>query len=743
MHTFFQTNTAYSPQTDLGTDGVLVYVQQQTISGKTLDTIRQYEERGYAVYGMISASHDYGCVYTNGLFDGRRHEDEVQRDEYGDPLMIGLNTYYMVPTDGWGDYLFQFCRNAVDAGLRGIVLEEPEYWFRAGFSSAFREAYDRRFPDEDHGGRLSEYHAGLLKAELYYNCLQKVARRTKAYAAEKTVDFRIYIAEHSLVNYATWHITCPTAAFANIPEIDGIIGQVWTGTARSPKTCDGLIREFIFETAFLEYSFFDQLALSSDKEVFLLADPVEDAVDFNTVYTWADYRTWYLDTLTAQLMQRHVSQYEVMPWPHRVFCEPLKSGRYDQIRWQELYALCRKACRDMAAGQEAAIAAYERLLETHYGRKVTFGDYSVDLLRRFKAEAEGSWEPAAIAELEKTLLQMTAFAWKDGPSIPSSYVDLLRLMQGVQQRLQESPTGEVLKARGRVLVLTGDSAMYRLETSRDQIFTQNIPTVKDRDNLFFSITLPLLRSGYLVDVAAEEALQAQTPHIEIPDLWIIGLDNFHFRPEIVEPVLKTYLEQGGRLLLAGRADSIERLKNTAAYLFGPHTQVVLSTASEAAAYPEDNPFVAAANALCPANADGISLVVKRGPYIVGRHFKGRLELPGRYLDLLSDVPTVRAPFVQVEEGNLLLKQIESGGSRFIEASAGVNLKRETPEVLQLSAKGPIGMRSFVYISVEASETVRFEGTVRNVARVEDSTGTVIRYVWDNRTEEDLIQLFFD
>lgn len=741
MYTIFQTNTPYSLQTDLGTDGVLVYVQQRPLSDHIMDTIYRFRENGYKVFGMISASHDYGCIYTNGGFDGIRHEDEVQRDRNGHPLMIGLHTYYMVPTIGWREYLTTFCQQAVDAGLDGIVLEEPEYWFRAGYSSAFQKAYDNIYGIGAHR-QIEDNKAGFLKAQMYFECLSGVIRDTKDYAASCGKVFKVYIAEHSLINYASWHITCPTAKFAQIPELDGIIGQVWTGTARCPKTCYGKTQEYIFETAFLEYSFFDQLAAVKDKEYFLLTDPVEDAVDYNTRYTWDDYRTWYTDTLVASLMQRHVTRYEVMPWPHRVFCEPLKNGARDQMGWQELYTAYRTANPDVQEGQESAIAAFERYLSNFYNRDVTFGDYSVDLFRQFKAEI--GWEQEKADSLEKTVTKMAAFAWRDGPKIPSSYTEFLRFMQGVQQRMHEWPS-DISTVRGRAAILIGDSAMYCLETSSEPVFTQNIPTVKNADVLFFSIALPLLQSGYLIEVLAEEALPGEADRNDLPDFLVVPLDCFFCDTATVLPFLLDFSEKGGHLVIAGCMERIQQLESKGPDLFKRSVKVIETTPlSLENMERQENPFVAFANACCPDEKYGTSLMVRRGPYVVGRQYSESCILPGQYLDLLRDTPVIYDDVLPANEAPFLLKRLDrTAASCLIEASAGVKLLEEATGYVLLESSGPIGTRNGIYLYLASSRMPIIQGIPsEGVAYRTDPSGTIAKVTWPNSEKSVRIQINF-
>jgi hypothetical protein len=127
------------------------------------------------------------------------------------------------------------------------------------------------------------------------------------------------VATHSLINYAQWCIVSPESSLARVKGCDGYIAQVWTGTSRTPNRYCGEVRSRTFETAFLEYGAMQNLVRATGRQVWYLNDPVEDNPD----YHWADYQENWESTLTASLFQPEVFKYEVAPWPKRVF-----TGRY-------------------------------------------------------------------------------------------------------------------------------------------------------------------------------------------------------------------------------------------------------------------------------------------------------------------------------------------------------------------------------------------------------------------------------
>ncbi len=140
----------------------------------------------------------------------------------------------------------------------------------------------------------------------------------KEYGKSKGMDVRCYVPTHSLVNYSSWQIVSPEASLASLPSVDGYIAQVWTGTAREPNYFNGVERERVFETAFLEYGSMESMTRPTGRKMFFLTDPIED-----WARDWADFKKNYQATFTAQLLYPMVDNYEVMPWPDRIY-----EGRY-------------------------------------------------------------------------------------------------------------------------------------------------------------------------------------------------------------------------------------------------------------------------------------------------------------------------------------------------------------------------------------------------------------------------------
>jgi hypothetical protein len=153
-----------------------------------------------------------------------------------------------------------------------------------------------------------------LKYHLYYRALKECFTYAKEYGKSKGMDIRCYVPTHSLVNYSQWMIVSPEASLASLPCVDGYIAQVWTGTSREPNFFNGQKRERVFETAFLEYGSMESMTAPTGRKMFFLTDPIED-----WPRDWADYKKNYQATFTAQLLYPMIADYEVMPWPDRIY----------------------------------------------------------------------------------------------------------------------------------------------------------------------------------------------------------------------------------------------------------------------------------------------------------------------------------------------------------------------------------------------------------------------------------------
>lgn len=316
--TCFQTGQAWSPKGNLRSDVAIVYGIDPGLPAR----IETWRSRGYRIHVMTGVSWGNYQDYLYGRFDGVNHEDEAQTDRNGNKISHGGDVYYMCPGTNFGKFLCVGVQRALDAGVEAIHLEEPEFWVRGGYSDGFKREW-RSFYGEDwqppHSSVDAQWRASKLKYFLYRRALQQVFDHIQDYNKRTGKHVRCYVPTHSLLNYAHWGIVSPESSLARLTGCDGYIAQVWTGTSREPNRFRGEVRSRTFETAFLEYGVMQNLVRSTGRTVWYLNDPIED----NPNHDWEDYRVNWESTMVASLLQPEVWQFEVAPWPERVF-----GGRY-------------------------------------------------------------------------------------------------------------------------------------------------------------------------------------------------------------------------------------------------------------------------------------------------------------------------------------------------------------------------------------------------------------------------------
>lgn len=342
--TVFQTSREWRPTIDNRGDVAIIYGVGGNPSDKSPripfeERVRSWQERGYKTHFMTGIAWGEYQDYFTGAWDGEWHLDEGQVTQNGDTIWHGHLVPYIVPSDNFLAYLKEkHVKRVIDAGIDAIYMEEPEFWSRAGYSEAFKREWQDYygFPwRPQHESPENSWLSNKLKYELYYRALEEVFTYAKEYGRSKGMDIRCYVPTHSLVNYSQWQIVSPEASLASLPVVDGYIAQVWTGTSREPNYYNGVQKERVFETAFLEYGSMESMTAPTGRKMFFLTDPIED-----WPRDWDDYRRNYQATFTAQLLYPGIADYEIMPWPERVYegLYNVSAGSKEKARIPEAYA---------------------------------------------------------------------------------------------------------------------------------------------------------------------------------------------------------------------------------------------------------------------------------------------------------------------------------------------------------------------------------------------------------------------
>jgi len=319
--TTFQTGGPWKPVTDIRADVTIVYGVEDD-EGMTFEQrVQSWRDRGYTTHFMTGIA--WGSRYKpyfDGEWDGKPHWEDGQVNRQGDTIWHGRGgtTPYIVPGESFLKYLKEVhIKRVIDAGIDAIYLEEPEFWARAGYSESFKKAWKNYYGFEwrpQHTSAENTYLSNKLKYQMYYHALDECFSYAKAYGKSKGMNVRCYVPTHSLVNYAQWMIVSPEASLASLPCVDGYIAQVWTGTSAEPNYFNGQKRERVFETAYLEYGCMEAMTAPTGRKMFFLTDPIEDRE-----FDWPYYKQNYQATFTAQLLFPNIDNYEVMPWPDRIY----------------------------------------------------------------------------------------------------------------------------------------------------------------------------------------------------------------------------------------------------------------------------------------------------------------------------------------------------------------------------------------------------------------------------------------
>lgn len=482
-------DTQYSPKSDF----VMVYRLDET----TVERIKGYRDKGYAVHLMVGISWGRYADYLEGKYDGREHTDEGQADRFGNTIMHDKNTPYMVPTVEFADYLTQKLKAAVDAGVEAIHVEEPEFWDRAGYSQAFRREYllyYRKAWQPAYESVDSSYKTAKLKAYLYARTIDRVSSAVKEYALKRwNRVIRFYVPTHSLLNYTQWKIVSPEGKLADIPGVDGCIAQVWTGTSREKNWLNGVIKERTFETAYLEYGVMQELVKGTGRKMWFLHDPIED----NPIFDWTDYRMNYLKTVTASLLHPKVNSYEICPWPNRVFL-----GKYPKD----------------SPEAESIPCEYATVLNNTFQ---TLGDMELS--------DSSSGVRVGILMSDSQLYQR---------SYPDSLID-----------------GEIKEEIGTVL--TADASTY--EKYKRELFDKNVThgsvfgefVCSNAFPQFFSLAMPLLKYGLPVRPVLLDNARRYNGYLDDYDVLIMSYE--FMKPDYpdVNNVIANWVKKGGLLCYIG------------------------------------------------------------------------------------------------------------------------------------------------------------------------------------------------
>jgi hypothetical protein len=563
--TSFQEHGPYDPRIDSKADVAMVYGLDRSFEQRIAD----WDAAGYRLHVMTGVSWGQYADYVRGEWDGVKHYDDAQAAQGGFRLEHGIgqghDIYYMMPSMPYVRYLAEKLHRVVDAGAIALHLEEPEFWVRAGYEEGFQcewaEYYGEPWQDPA-SSPDARYRCEKLKQYLYTRALAYLFNDIKEYARNKGVqDFKCYVPTHSLVNYSHWRIISPESRLLTIPDCDGMIGQVWTGTSRTPTVFRGELRQRPFEAGYCEYAACAAIARDTDFRLWQLADPIED----NPNYSWEDYQHCWECDVTASLLSPENVRFEIMPWPTRIFTRSYPTENLDAKSLPVLLdayiaRMQREGKSELAVTTRRAVAEFDKFLHENpeESRKETLG---------FAAQAETSSElrfgdilGGAFAfykylstwpdKTEAQSLRDAIAAFYHDPTdereyIPASYATELQVVHNALADMDWPGDYEWLHGQTGVGMAIADTLMYQ----------RGDPTPSDPDlSSFYGLSMPLVKHGTALTLVQMERV-GDAGYLEGVRVLLLTYEGMKPTQPEMHVKIAEWVRKGNALLIYGNGDS--------------------------------------------------------------------------------------------------------------------------------------------------------------------------------------------
>jgi hypothetical protein len=681
--TSFQEHGPYDPRIDSKADVAMVYGLDSNFESR----MAAWGAAGYRLHVMTGVSWGSYADYVRGEWDGTPHFDDAQtaagnfRLEHG--IAQGHDIYYMMPSMPYVRYLSEKLHRVVDAGALALHLEEPEFWVRAGYEAGFQREWADFYgePWQDPASSPdARYRCEKLKQYLYTRALTYLFADIKQYARAKGVaDFKCYVPTHSLVSYAHWRIVSPESQLLAIPDCDGIIGQVWTGTSRTPTVYRGALRQRPFEAGYCEYNACAAIARGTEFRVWQLADPIED----NPNYSWEDYRHCWECDVTASLLSPENTRFEIMPWPTRVF---MRSYPKENLDSKPLAVLLdayvarreREGKAALAADTRRAIAEFDAFIRVNAeaARKETLGFASLadtaeglrfgDILSgafAFYKHLSGWQDQAEAQRLRDAVSAFYHDPTDEREYIPAAYATELQVVYNALADMDWPGDYEWLRGQSGVGLAIADTLMYQ----------RGEPAPSDDDlSSFYGLALPLIKHGTALTLAQLERLDdAGANYLDGIRVLLLTYEGMKPGKATIHEALAAWVRRGNALVLFGNGDAyngvrewwnqdgatyaspqehlaeqlgLGRAPAAGGYRCGDGHVIVEPASPAALAHDAAGAGAVLARvkqaraALSLPWSEGNALVLRRGPYVAAGGMDESVDaqpvvLPGRYVNL--------------------------------------------------------------------------------------------------------------
>jgi hypothetical protein len=692
--TGFQTSQPWSAGLNMPSDVAMTY-------GPNPDKVKSWADSGYTVWSMFGASwlgKDEEII--------KKHPEIVQMLSGDVPFEMIPGRAWVVPTQPWREYIKEIIGRQVAAGAGAILPEEPEFFATTGYSKAFKDEWQKFYGTQwqaPNSSLTAQWNANRLKANLFAEFYRDVFDYTKSLK----LNVMCLVPTHSNLNYADWGIVAPHNAFAALPSSDGFIAQVWTGTAKHPHPLGGTPFASVFDYAFLEYSYFNNLLSGTGKASWLLTDPVEDAQGAS----WADLRSWYEATLTAALMQTEINTYEVSPWPERFLIWASSYGGNPGIPIPQEYAselmtvwsaqrmLPRGNAQFTGGTDGIGFLTADTLMWQRGSGTDRFKGHAAPMLALIKRGV-----PVNILPVERLLEKTNPF--KNIKVIIASF-DAWK----PENRETAAAVADWVKAGGTLFFLGGTDDYDNIEgswwkeagfkTPADALLEMLFPGEKQK--AAFKAP-PSAAPGFLSESykrktldatsVAPSALKAYSPFASVLPITAYGIAGTEVWFNVGDkPVVWKAACGKGLLIYAGFPG-----------------EAVANTAEGEKVFTE---LIRVAASLSPGfrYEESDKIVVRRGPFVVARSVKGPLTLAGPFADILNPNDPIKESVTIPEKGNAFLLDIRkkaaecqnTAGACLLLAGGNISNVKSAKNTFEFKLHGPAGRTGPVWVYFQGAK----------------------------------------
>lgn len=339
VYTIYQNNDTYRASLAIDADAAMVFGSGYNM---VANQISDWLNRGFdSVAVMVPMGRDHGSVYIRGAWPGdpTEHTEIIATTANGayrthpTPGEGGNTTYYVYPSQGYAEFVADYCIQGIRAGADAVYIEEPDGWIDSFYNQTFYDRWKKEYGTDWNPANVDDpediVKRDYIISRLYIEAYDTTSRIIK----QQYPNVKVYVCTHSISNYIMHGIAVDNYEILQLPGIDGLVAQAWSDTSLAASfPLNGSNGVHAFEYSYMEYSEMLNYARENGKAIFTLSDPKSDNSALNQPDSEPLLREVYTENVIAQLIDPGNNRFELLPWPNRAFA----SASYEYKGLQEV-----------------------------------------------------------------------------------------------------------------------------------------------------------------------------------------------------------------------------------------------------------------------------------------------------------------------------------------------------------------------------------------------------------------------